>query len=129
MKDARVKARRRKIDHYNPKNDAAQRWPEWTIETSAIVGYEKVIYPDEKTILINEECDSDVMVAEAVAHLDLAHHEAEDGLLSDEQQAHARWIAEVRMDRERSRETADWGNDGTRPRSVDDRRNERPESP
>lgn len=105
---------KRIVDRYNAYRDAAFRWPEWKIRTGKLGNTEKVIDVDEQVITINEACDDEVTAAQAVAHLDLEHDKASVGRLSDEDQQAARWLAEVRVDGERSWGADDWSAGGAR---------------
>ena len=107
--------RPRIIPSYNALRDAAHRWPGWRFRPTKLHGPEKVIVADQKLVLFEESLDHEKEVAQGVAHLDLGHHEDEDGddnvgRLPMEAQAEALWLAEVRLDGERS-----WGVAGLAP--------------
>ena len=84
---------------YKAWRDLAEKWPTWKIRFVRLPAkMEKEILPDEQVILIDENIDPAFGVAEAVGHLDLGHHEAEDGLLSQDEAAAAAWLAKMRLD-------------------------------
>ena len=64
---------------------------------------EKQIRSEEQTILIDEDVHPPFGVAEAVAHLDLNHHDADAGALSEEEHRAAVWLAKIRLDAQRLR--------------------------
>jgi hypothetical protein len=98
----------RVIPTYDPVQDAAERWPGWTIQRTDRLKYaEKVICPDEQLILVNEKVDEGLGTAQAVAHLDLGHHEAKTGWLKRGDSEAAAGLAEVRLDEEHTRPRED----------------------
>lgn len=70
---------------------------------------EKEIAPDEQEILVDESVEPALGVAQAVSHLDLGHHDHPDGRLSADEHAAALWLAQVRLDAEKSRQADDEG--------------------
>lgn len=97
--------RSRKFQKYDGLLDAANRWAGWTIKPAPLDGIKEVISPAKKLILFDESRDPCEATAHAVAHLDLRHHE-DAGWMCEEQEAQADWLAQVRIDGERS-----WGQD------------------
>jgi hypothetical protein len=59
---------------------------------------EKQIRTEEQTILIDENVHPPLGVAQAVAHLDLNHHDADAGALSQDEYKAAMWLAKIRLD-------------------------------
>lgn len=91
----------RSIEVYDPYEDAAIRWPGWTIAFTDLAGITAVFSAERETFLLDAARWSgreDEAVAQAVAHLDLAHHLSSGGL-SAEQQSQGRWLARVRLDK------------------------------
>lgn len=95
---------KRLIEKYDAFKDAAHRWPDWRLVVRKIdirIGEtmpEKVVMRRAKRIVINEECPNIPLVAaQAVAHLDLGHHEA-TGWLTEEQRKSALWLGKMRVD-------------------------------
>lgn len=89
----------REIGRYRAWRDLIERWPKWKVRFVKLApSMEKEIMPDEQVILIDDNINPALGVAQAVAHLDLDHHKADDGLLSEDEIAAAAWLAKIRLD-------------------------------
>lgn len=94
------------ITVYDPTADAQERWPDWSIQFTDLAGISAVHSARQKTILLDRSYwygEEDRGMAAAVAFLDLGYHN-EKGALCQEQIRQARWLAQIRLDREEDRQ-------------------------
>jgi hypothetical protein len=89
----------RTIDRYDPRVDAAERWPNWTIIATNLGGIPEIICKYRQILLVDPGHDrsEDMAVAQGIAHLDLGHQDA-PGVFTMDQQWAARAMAAIRMD-------------------------------
>jgi hypothetical protein len=95
---------KREITAYHPLADAKERWPDWHIAVTNLAGIPSIICPRRKIILVDRgQGPEEVGLARAVAQLDLGHHNIV-GEFTREQMDRAKFLADIRLDREGSRE-------------------------
>lgn len=93
----------REIEEYDPRSDAALKWPGWSLELADLHGVPEIICPLQQVVLVDEREwpeGADYAFSHALCHLDLGHHLSDQGTFTAEHEREADWLAQVRLDRE-----------------------------